>query len=39
MAAHVLASHDEGPLSIVWHDDPPDFLVNMLADDVSKISN
>jgi hypothetical protein len=26
MAAHVLASHDEGPLSIVWHDDPPDFL-------------
>jgi ribonuclease HI len=39
MAAHVLASHAEGPLSIVWHDDPPDFLVNVLAHDVSVISN
>jgi hypothetical protein len=39
MAAHVLASHAKGPLSIVWHDDPPDFLVNVLADDVSVISN
>jgi hypothetical protein len=39
MATHVLASHAEGAVSIFWHDDPLDFFVNVLADDVSVISN
>ena len=39
MATHVLARHSEGSLSIVWQDEPPDFLVNVLADDVSLIHN
>ena len=39
MAAHVLASHSEGPLSIVWQDEPPDFLIGVIANDVSLLSN
>lgn len=27
MAAHVLASHSDGPLSCVWQEEPPDFLM------------
>ena len=39
MAAHVLASRSEGNQSIVWLDDPPDFLMHVLANDVSVIRN
>ena len=38
MASHGVASHSEGPMSVVWHEDPPDFLVNALADDVSVLN-
>ena len=31
MVAHVLASHSEGPLSIVWQEEPPDFIGAVLA--------
>ena len=34
-AAHVLASLAEGSSSDVWHEEPPDFLVSTLADDVT----
>jgi hypothetical protein len=37
--AHVLASHSEGPLSIVWQKEPHDFLVSVLANDVSVFDN
>jgi hypothetical protein len=37
--AHVLASHSEGPLSIVWQEELPDFLVSVLANDVSVFDN
>jgi hypothetical protein len=33
-AAHILARHLEGEVLIVWHDDPPDFIVSVLANDV-----
>ena len=39
MAAHVLASRSVGNQSIVWLDDPPDFLIHVLANDVSVIRN
>jgi hypothetical protein len=39
MAAHVLASRSEGSQSIVWIEEPPDYLVGVLADDVSVIPN
>jgi hypothetical protein len=35
--AHVLANHSEGPQSIVWIEEPPDYLFDVLADDVSMI--
>jgi ribonuclease HI len=35
MAAHVLARHSEGFGSVVWHEDPPDFIVSVLANDVT----
>jgi hypothetical protein len=35
MATHVLASHSEGPLSIVWQAEPP----GVLADNIFMISN
>jgi hypothetical protein len=38
MVAHVLASHLEGSQSIVWIKKPPDYLVGVLADNVSMIS-
>ena len=37
MAAHVLASHSEGPLLTVWQEEPPDFICAVIADDVSII--
>ena len=38
MAAHLVASHAEGSMSVVWHEDPPDYLVSTLADDVTMIN-
>jgi ribonuclease HI len=35
MAAHELARHSGGTESIVWLDDPPDFILSVLADDAS----
>ena len=35
MAAHVLARYSEGPESIVWLDDPPDFISSVLTNDVT----
>jgi ribonuclease HI len=35
MAADMLASRVEGEMSIVWHEEPPDFLVSILANDVT----
>jgi hypothetical protein len=35
MVAHALARHSEGPESIVWLDDPPDFIFSVLANDVT----
>jgi ribonuclease HI len=35
MAAHALARSSEGPESIVWLDDPPDFIFSVLANDVT----
>jgi hypothetical protein len=29
-AAHTLACNAEGPQSIVWHEDPPNFLLSLL---------
>ena len=39
MAAHVLASHSEGPMSIVWQEEPPDFLICVIANDISLLPN
>jgi hypothetical protein len=36
---HVLASHSEGSQSIVWIEEPPDYFVGILADEVYVISN
>ena len=36
-AAHILARNVEGSLSVVWHEDPPDYLVSTLADDVTVV--
>ena len=33
--AHVLASKAEGDLSVIWQSDSPDFIVDVLANDVS----
>jgi hypothetical protein len=35
MAAHELARHAWGIESIVWLDDPPDFILSVLAEDAS----
>ena len=37
-AAHLLASNSESSMSSVWHEDPPDYLVSTLADDVKAAS-
>jgi len=39
MAAHVLARHSEGSLLIVWQEEPPDFVVGVMAYDVSLLLN
>jgi hypothetical protein len=41
IVAHMLACKAEGPESIVWHKDPPDFtfIVASLPNDVSLFSN
>ena len=36
--AHVLASHAESSMSVVWHEEPPDYLVSTLADDVTVLN-
>jgi hypothetical protein len=33
-ASYTLARHAKGSMSIVWHDDPPDFIASVLAHDV-----
>jgi hypothetical protein len=38
-AAHTLARHSEGEVPIVWHEDPPGFIVSVLANDVSVMHN
>ena len=35
LAAHALARHTEGSVSTVWHEEPPDFLVSILVNDVT----
>jgi ribonuclease HI len=35
MAAHNLARYTTGDMSTVWHEDPPDFLVAVMANDVT----
>jgi hypothetical protein len=35
MAAHELARHSGGTELIVWLDDPPDFILSVLAQDAS----
>jgi hypothetical protein len=37
--AHTLASRAEGPQPAVWFEDPPDFLVGLLTDDVTIFIN
>jgi hypothetical protein len=37
--AHCLASRAEGSQSVVWHEDPPDFIVGLLANDVNLFVN
>jgi hypothetical protein len=39
VAAYCLARHSEGSTSIAWHDEPPDFLVSNLSNDVSILPN
>jgi hypothetical protein len=36
MAAHILVSHLEGSQSIVWIEEPLDYLTGGLADDVTE---
>ena len=33
--AHVLASKAEGDLSVIWQGHSPDFIIDVLANDVS----
>jgi ribonuclease HI len=35
VAADLLARNAEGPMSVVWHEEPPDFLVHVIANDVA----
>jgi hypothetical protein len=39
VAAHTLASQSEGTQSIVWIEDPPDYITSILANDVSVMAN
>lgn len=39
MAAHVLASHSDGPSSCVWQEEPPDYLISVMADNVSLLTD
>jgi len=32
--AHILACNFEGSLPIIWEQDPPDFILAQLADDI-----
>lgn len=38
VAADCLARHLEESMSIAWHEEPPDFLVSLLSNDVSILS-
>jgi hypothetical protein len=38
-AAHILASRSEGSQSIVWIEDPPDFIIDVITDDVALLAN
>jgi hypothetical protein len=35
MTADSLARYSEGPTSIVWHEEPPEFLVSIFSNDVT----
>jgi acyl-coenzyme A synthetase/AMP-(fatty) acid ligase len=35
LAAHLLARNSVGDVSTVWHEDPPNFIVSVLANDVT----
>jgi hypothetical protein len=35
MAADSLAKHFDGPMSIIWHEESPEFLVSVLFNDVT----
>lgn len=37
--AHLLACNAEGPMSVVWQEDPPNFIYSALANDVSLLDN
>ena len=39
MDAHVLASHAESHMSVVWQEKIPYFLIGVVADDVSALPN
>jgi hypothetical protein len=39
VAAHMLATRAEGSQSVVWLEEPPDFILHVLADDVSVMPN
>ena len=35
LVAHMLASKAEDSMSTVWHEDPPDFIRDLLVNDVT----
>jgi hypothetical protein len=39
IAADSLARYAEGPMSTTWHEEPPDFLVSVLPNDVTLLPN
>jgi hypothetical protein len=39
VGAHVLATKEEGSQSVMWLEEPPDFILHVLADDVSVMPN
>jgi hypothetical protein len=36
---NILASRSEGSQSIVWIEDPPDFIMDVITDDVALLPN
>jgi hypothetical protein len=38
IAADYLARKAEGPMSTVWHEDPPDYLFHVLANELTIIT-